>query len=211
MYIKEFPAGPILTNAFLVADEDSKEALVIDAPPESAADILDVARRDGLTITLIVLTHHHWDHIVDTAALKAETGAPVAAHPDSLPDLQSPRAPATPVPYRIEAIKPDRLLREGDTVTLGRYTFKVLHTPGHAPGQISLYAADQAVLFGGDTLFPGGYGRVDIPGASVEQTIDTMRRLLELPDNVTVYPGHGEATTIGAERPWMTQLVRQRM
>jgi glyoxylase-like metal-dependent hydrolase (beta-lactamase superfamily II) len=86
-------------------------------------------------------------------------------------------------------------------------TFRVFHTPGHAKGQISLYSANDHALFGGDTLFPNGYGRTDIAGASDEETAATIARLLDLPDDVTVYPGHGETTTIGRERPWMARLA----
>lgn len=210
MYIAAFPAGPILTNAYLVADETSKEAIIVDAPPGAAADLLDAIRRHGFIVRLIVITHHHWDHVVDTAALRAATGAPVAAHPESVPLLASPQQPAMAAGVLVAPVTADRLLHDGDALTLGRYTFRVLHTPGHAPGQISLYEPDAAVLFGGDTLFPQGYGRVDISGASVQQTVETLRRLLELPDSVTVYPGHGEPTTIGAERAWMNRLTGQR-
>lgn len=210
MLIKMIPSGPIETNAYVVGDAERGEGLIIDAPPGGAADLLDTARAEGLTIGLIVLTHHHWDHVVDAAELKAATGAPILAHPESVPYLEAPRAPSMPVPIQVVPITPDRLLQDGDTVPLGRYTFQVLHTPGHAPGQISLYEPDEGVLFGGDTLFANGFGRVDLPGSSVEQTIATMGRLLTLPDEVTVYTGHGMPTTIGAERPWMTQIVERR-
>lgn len=210
MFIKAFPAGPIETNAFLVGDEESGQAIAIDAPGDVTADLVDAARAAGLTIGLIVLTHHHWDHVLDALELKAATGAPLAAHPESVPLLEKPTRPAMPIPVQVPVITPDQLLNDGDTVPVGRYTFRVLHTPGHAPGQISLYEPDAAVLFGGDTLFSGGFGRVDLPGSSVQQTVATMQRLLQLPDNVTVYPGHGQETTIGAERAWITQLISRR-
>jgi hydroxyacylglutathione hydrolase len=111
-------------------------------------------------------------------------------------------------PVEIAPSVVDQTLADGDTVALGHVEFVVMHTPGHSPGQISLYDAVHNALFGGDTLFPNGYGRVDIPGASEDETVATIRRLLELPDAVTVYPGHGRATKIGTERPWM-QVVAQ--
>ncbi len=207
MEILTFEAGPLATNAYLARDEEAHAALVVDAPPEVAADLLDAVRRAGDAVALIVLTHAHWDHIVDTAELKATLEAPVAAHPASRSQLEQPATSIVAVPYRIEPIVPDRWLEEGDVVEVGRYRFQVLHTPGHAPGQISLYEPEARVLFGGDTLFPGGFGRVDLPGASAEETLATLRRLLDLPDGVVVYPGHGRPTTIGAERPWMERLV----
>lgn len=209
MYIQAVPAGPVMTNAYLVADEESGDAMIFDAPPGGSADLLDAVAKNGFTVRLIVLTHHHWDHIMDTGELKDATGAPVLAHPESVPLLESPPAPSM-IPVQIPPVSPDRLLNDGDTVSLGRYTFQVIHTPGHAPGQISLYEPEAKVLFGGDTLFAQGYGRVDLPGSSVQQTVETMRRLLDLPDDVTVYPGHGDPTTIGAERHWMSQVVQRR-
>lgn len=207
MYLKTFPVGPLQTNVYLIADEAAGTAVIVDAPPESAPSLVNALKSAGLTAPLIVLTHPHWDHIVDTTALKAATGAQVAAHPDALSWLEEPVPLGMPVPYAIEPIIPDRLLTAGDVLTVGRYRFQVIPTPGHAPGQISLYEPEERKLFVGDTLFAGGYGRVDLPGSSIEQTLDTMRRLLELPDDVIVYPGHGQPTTIGSERPWMTQMV----
>lgn len=208
--IETFPCGPIATNAYLVIDPETRQALIVDTPPDSA-DILQAGARDrGVQIALIVITHTHWDHIVDAARLRRETGAPLAAHPLAVPRLEQPRPPFGDPSLAIEPVSPDRLLEDGDTVELGRWRFQVIHTPGHASEQISLYEPEARVLFGGDTLFAGGYGRVDLPGASVEQTIVTMRRLLELPDDVAVYPGHGQPTTIGQERPWMLQVASSR-
>jgi glyoxylase-like metal-dependent hydrolase (beta-lactamase superfamily II) len=209
MYLKTFAAGPLQTNAYLLADEEAGTAMIVDAPPGSAQLLLGALERAGLSVDLIVLTHPHWDHLVDTAALKAATGAEVAAHPDARTWLEQPVPLVMPIPYEIQPIIPDRLLTAGDEIVVGRYRFQVISTPGHAPGQISLYEPEERILFVGDTLFAGGYGRVDLPGSSIEQTLDTMRRLLELPDDVTVYPGHGRPTTIGGERPWMTRMVGQ--
>ncbi len=205
--IEAFPCGPIATNAYLVIDPETRQALVVDAPPDSADVLLEEARDRGVQIALIVITHTHWDHIVDAARLRRETGAPLAAHPLAVSRLKGAIPPLGDPSLAIEPVSPDRLLEDGDTVELGRWRFQVIHTPGHASEQISLYEPAARVLFGGDTLFAGGYGRVDLPGASVEQTVATMRRLLELPDDVVVYPGHGQPTTIGRERPWMLQLA----
>lgn len=207
MYLKTFAAGPLQTNAYLVADEAAGEVMIVDAPPEGAPALLDAIGHAGLTVGLIVLTHPHWDHIVDAAALKSATGAEVAAHPDARSWLEKPAPLVMPIPYVIEPIMPDRQLAAGDVISVGRYRFQVIPTPGHAPGQISLYEPEERTLFVGDTLFAGGYGRVDLPGSNIEQTLETMQRLLELPDDVTVYPGHGQPTTIGSERPWMTRMV----
>lgn len=200
-------AGPIQTNAYLAIDEAAGKAMIVDAPPDSTAALISAAKGAGATVDLIVLTHHHWDHIVDAARLANETGAPIAAHPAAVSLLEHPRSPSFPLPEPIPALTPQKLLSDGDRVTLGESTFQIIHTPGHAPDQISLYDVEAGVLLGGDTLFNHGYGRTDLPGSSEAQTLATMALLLELPDEVVVYPGHGPATTIGAERGWMTAWV----
>lgn len=206
MHIKTITAGPIETNAFVVGDEASHEAMIVDAPPDSADRVLDAVRDDGFSVSLIVLTHAHFDHVIDAVKLKQATGAPLAIHEDAMLQLRQVIQDGQ-APYSVEEVGPDQYLNEGDEVAIGTLRFQVLHTPGHAPGQISLYEAAEQVMFGGDTLFPGGYGRADLPGSSMGETQDSMRKLLELPDSVTVYPGHGLPAQIGNERSWMTELV----
>lgn len=202
--IVQIPAGPIVTNAYLVIDVDSGEALIVDAPPDSDDALArEIARRGARPIAL-VLTHGHWDHIGDVAAVARRHGAPVLMHELDRGRLEAPGD----TPVAIEAVTPDRLIADGDSLSLGGHAFAVWHTPGHSPGQVSLISVVDGVMLGGDTLFPNGYGRVDIPGASEADTVATICRLLELPDEVVVYSGHGEATTIGRERGWMQQVAR---
>ncbi len=205
MHIKTIVAGPVETNAFVVGDESSHEAIIIDAPPDSADRIMDAVRDDGFEVKLIVLTHAHFDHVVDAARVKAESGAPLAIHEDAMMQLrqviQSGQAS-----YQPDDIGPDQWLNDGDVIAIGSLRFTVMLTPGHAPGQVSLYEPNEQVVFGGDTLFPGGYGRVDLPGSSRGETQESIRRMLELPDEVTVYPGHGLPAQIGNERAWMREV-----
>jgi glyoxylase-like metal-dependent hydrolase (beta-lactamase superfamily II) len=205
--IETFPAGPIETNAYLVADEEAGEAWVIDAPPESARIVLDTAKERGWTITALIDTHGHWDHIVDNAAIRDEAGVPIFIHPADEPMITRPtmRDPSMPP---ITPTKADRYLNDGDTLTLGKYTFTVWHTPGHSPGGIVLYEPTTHTLIGGDTLFPNGHGTIDIPGADKRQMYGSLARLATLPPETTVYPGHGAPTTIGAELPWMQALSK---
>jgi hydroxyacylglutathione hydrolase len=202
LIVVQIPSGPIETNAFVVVDPQTREALIIDAPPDSIDAIERRLTQHNATPVALVLTHTHWDHIGDTAAVAERWGIPVVVHDLDRPRLESPQSPVEIMPA-----KADRLIDEGDEVSLGSRSFRVMHTPGHSPGQISLYSEPDKVLFGGDTLFPDGYGRVDIPGASEEQTVATMTRLLELPDDVTVFTGHGRSTAIGRERRWMQQVA----
>lgn len=201
--VTQIPAGPIETNAYLVVDAASREALIIDAPPDVLPQLRQEIERQGVTATTLVLTHTHWDHIGDAAAIQQSLNLPVLVHALEAGHLRQPGS----LPMPIEGVEADRQLADGDTVALGGRELLVLHTPGHSPGQISLYSETDALLIGGDTLFPNGYGRVDIPGASKDDTVATIRRLLELPDNVTVLPGHGASTTIGRERVWMSRVA----
>ena len=204
--------GPIQTNAYLVADTETGEALVIDAPHETAGQIVAEAARRGWTINQIVITHTHWDHILDASALKEATGVPLLAHPLAQEPLSNPAASFGAPPVEIPPVEVSGTLDEGDAVTLGGHTFSVLHLPGHDPAHIGLFNASTAgeeILLSGDVLFPGGHGTTEIPGADQAVTNATMRRLAaELPASTTVMPGHGVPTTIGAEAPWI-RLLRE--
>lgn len=203
LQVVQVPAGPIATNAWVVIDRASGEALIVDAPPDAAAAIDQALTDAGARPVMLVLTHTHWDHIGDAEAIRSRYGIPLYVHPLDRARLDDPGE--TPVP--IPPTQVDRELADGDELRLGDSILVVMHTPGHSPGQISLYLASADLLFGGDTLFPNGYGRTDIPGASEEDTVTTIRRLLDLPDAVTVLSGHGEPTTIGRERRWMQHVA----
>ncbi|MCC2629013.1 MAG: beta-lactamase domain protein [Thermomicrobiales bacterium] len=202
--------GPIQTNAYLVADAETGDALVIDAPYETASQIVEEAARRGWTIGQIIITHTHWDHILDATALQEATGVPLLAHPLAREVLANPAGNFGEPPVEIPPVEISETVDEGDTVTLGGHTFTVLHLPGHDPTHIGLFndsTAGEEILLSGDVLFPGGHGTTEIPGADQAVTNETMRRLAdELPATTTVMPGHGTSTTIGAETPWIRLL-----
>jgi hydroxyacylglutathione hydrolase len=201
--------GPIQTNAYLVADTETGDALVIDAPHETASQIVEEAARRGWTIGQIVITHTHWDHVADAKALKEATGVSLLAHPRARERLANPNVLGGQIPVEIPAVETDGTLDEGDTVTLGAHTFTVMHVPGHEPFHIALVDENQQYFLGGDVLFPGGHGTTEIPGADQADMNATMRRLVaELPESTIVLPGHGASTTIGAETPWI-RLLRE--
>jgi len=202
--ITRFPAGPIETNAYLVADDASHDAIVIDAPPDSTEALTAAIQQQGVTVSALVITHGHWDHIVDTAPLAQALGVPVYAHAGAVGRIATPGA-QLPVPMTPGTV--DNELDEGDVVTVGAHSFSVLYLPGHDEGHIALYSEADRVFLGGDVLFPGGHGRTDIPGSDQATMNRTIGRLLDLPDDVVVYPGHGETTTIGREHPWMTRMA----
>ena len=204
LQLRTLVGGPLETNAYLIADDETGEALVVDAPPDVAAEVTAAAREAGWRIGQIVLTHAHWDHIVDAAALREATGAPLAAHPLAVDRLAAPRSEFMELPFAIRPVRPDRLLEDGDTVTVGAHAFRVLHLPGHDPAHIALFGEPDRLFFGGDVVFPGGHGRTDIPGADQATMDRSLARLVDLPPDTVVYPGHGQPTTLGAEAAWLS-------
>ena len=204
LVIQTFVGGPLETNAYLVADTATGEALVIDAPPDVTAGITAAAQAAGWRIGRIVLTHAHWDHIVDAAALRTATGAPLAAHPLTIDRLAHPAGfTGGGEPLAITPVQPDELLNDGDTVALGAHVFRVLHLPGHDPAHIVLVSEPDRLFFGGDVVFPGGHGTTEIPGSDQATMDQSLARLVDLPPALVVYPGHGKTTTLGAEAGWL--------
>jgi hydroxyacylglutathione hydrolase len=197
--------GPVGTNVHILADSRSREAIAIDTAIPSLDWIAGELDARQWTLRLIVSTHGHWDHIGDNAAVAAHTGADIAAHPLDRERLTDPQPLYAPfdIPPSVPAVE----LAEGGTVRFGEIKLRVLHTPGHTEGSVCLLAEDDALLFSGDTLFAAGWGRVDLPGGDAGAMVESLVRLSGLEDHVGVFPGHGRATTIGAERPWI-ELVR---
>jgi len=198
MILNKLVVGPLASNCYIVGSESNKEGMIID-PGDEAEVILRNVKDLGLEIKSIVLTHGHIDHIGALKEVKKVTGAEVAIHTDEAKSLQRQSSSTllglsypTPLP-------PDRLLQDGDSMDIGDLHFSVLHTPGHSPGGICLLG--QGVVFSGDTLFNYGIGRTDLPGGSHSQLMNSIHtKLMILPDDTAVYPGHGPETTIGTER-----------
>jgi hydroxyacylglutathione hydrolase len=198
--------GPLQTNVHLLADERSREAIAVDTAIPCLDWVTGTLDERGWTLKLIVTTHGHWDHTGDNAAVAEHTGAPIAVHPRDAHRLMDPQPLWAPfeIPPSVPAVE----LAEGGEIRFGEIRLRVLHTPGHTEGSVCLYSADDGLLLSGDTLFAAGWGRVDLPGGSPEEMVASIGRLTELEDHVRVLPGHGGATTIGRERPWM-ELVRR--
>lgn len=206
LHIRSFVVGPFETNCYIAADAASLDALVIDPGDDSGA-IVSAAQSGGFVVRGIVNTHGHADHIAGNRALQERFGCPIMIHELDAAFLQDPEANLSALAGYTGPLSPpaDRLLEDGDEITVGELVFRVVHTPGHTPGGICLVA--EGVLFSGDTLFAGGVGRTDFPGGSHEQLVEAIRsKLLVLPDDTMICPGHGPRTTIGAERkanPWL--------
>lgn len=199
MLIETVVVGPLQVNCYVVGCEATGEAIVID-PGDEAEWVAEVARRRGWTVRRIVNTHGHFDHLAGVQKLKELTGAPFSIHEAELSLVQSFAQQALFFGFRVGDLpEVDDFLAEGDEVAFGEVRLKVLHTPGHSPGGISLVG--DGVVFVGDELFAGSIGRADLPGGDYQTLINTVRtKLFTLGDDTVVYPGHGPATTIGRER-----------
>lgn len=192
--------GPLQCNCYVVGDSESKKVVVID-PGDEAARLAESLAANELTVTAIVATHAHFDHILAAQELRELTGAPFYLH-DADRVLLDWMQESVRLFLGTEVGPPpdvDTSAHEGDKLTAGSIELEVLHTPGHSPGSISL-AAENA-LFSGDTLFAGSVGRTDLPGGDTEALVAAVRnKLFEFDDDIPVYPGHGPATTVGRER-----------
>jgi hydroxyacylglutathione hydrolase len=201
MILETFPVGLLQCNCTILGDEEAGEAIVID-PGDEVGRIERRLTELGLKVKQILITHAHIDHIGGALKLKQRTGAPIFLNEADLGLVKMMAAQAAWVGVATpETAPPDAHLAEGMTVGLARYPAQVLHTPGHTQGSVCLHFAPLKLLFAGDTLFAGSIGRTDLPGGNYGQIIDSIRgRLLELPGETRVMPGHGEATTIAHER-----------
>ena len=203
-----FPVGPLQCNCSVIGDEQSREAMIID-PGDEIERVLDSVRKHGLKVTLIVVTHAHIDHIGGAAKLKAATGAPVVMNQNDSALLKMLAVQAMWIGMKPpERVKIDSSAGDGDKLRAGNLEASVMHTPGHTEGSVCLYFEPENKLIAGDTLFAGSIGRTDLPGGSFEKIMRSLhQRVLALPDETIVVPGHGELTTIGRERETNPFLV----
>ena len=210
--VRQLPVGPFQANAYLVWDAAPGEAVLVDAGAEGARLLAEIAAA-GLELTAILQTHAHGDHIAALPEVVQTTGATVYLHPEAEPMLASAEANLSafaglPVTAPVSTTP----VADGDTLMLLGRSISVHHTPGHAPGSVCYHFADDGVVFTGDALFQGSIGRTDFPGGSLERLLEGIReKLLTLPDDTIVYPGHMGPTTIGRERrgnPFLSGLAR---
>ena len=199
MIIKSLTVGPIMANCFILGCERTHEAAVIDPGDETEKILLALAAAK-LKVKYILNTHGHFDHVGGNRKMKVATGAPILIHPLDAAMLEGLAAAAAVWGLQTEnSPPPDQTLDEGQIIDCGDITLKVIHTPGHTPGGISLHAGD--TVFVGDTLFAGSIGRTDFPGGDHETLLASIRtKLFVLDDEVVVYSGHGPETTIGREK-----------
>ena len=206
MLIKTFPLGPMESNAYILADENTRRAAIID-PGMGSEHLLEALEEDRLRLDYVLNTHGHFDHVYCDGYFTSKTGARLLIHEADVPLLQ--RMPEYARHYGFSVAdppQPDGFLRDGDIIPIGDLAVRVYHTPGHSPGGVCFHVGD--VVFSGDSLLAGSVGRTDIPGGSTPELIASIRaKLLALPDATVVYTGHGPQTTIADERAYNPFLI----
>ena len=198
--IKQFIAGQLENNMYLVYDEDTKKAVLIDATAP-VPELLDIVKNLGLDVEYILLTHGHFDHILGLTELKKALGAEAVICHDDLIISDNINEFTRFFGGMEESVPPvyEKFIKDGDVITVGNMQIKVIHTPGHTQGGVCYLLNDN--LFSGDTLFMGSVGRTDLFGGNFDKLSDSVKnKLFKLDDNIKVYPGHGPKTTIGYEK-----------
>ena len=195
--LKTFTVGPMEANCYILYNPDRREGLIIDPGAEGAC-LIKFIKEEKISINYIINTHGHPDHIGANRKVKEYTNAPILIHQYDAPMLGKSES-VFPLIFPLEYSSPpaDSLIKDGDLIECAGMKLKVLHTPGHTPGGISLLTDDS--IFTGDTLFSGSIGRSDLPGGSQEVLLNSIEKILSLDENLTIYPGHGPPTTVGQE------------
>jgi hydroxyacylglutathione hydrolase len=201
MILEMLTVGPFQENCYIVGDEETGVAALID-PGDEAARIAMAVEQTGLDVGSIIVTHAHIDHVGAVAALTDEYACPVLMHAEAEPMLEALPTQAMMMGIRFGKVPGvDRYVEDEDVLEVGDLRLRSLYTPGHAPGHLAFYLEDEGLVLSGDALFAGSVGRVDLPGGSMEVLMQSIEeRLLTLPDDTVLYPGHGPRTTIGNER-----------
>ncbi len=206
------PVGPLWTNCYIAWDTDSREGILID-PGDEGERLVDEVKKNGIRVRQIVLTHGHFDHIKEAARVSSELNAPVCAGKEDMPLIQ--HASEQAVFFGFRPITPPHIqsfLEHGNSLSVGSSVFRVISTPGHSPGSITLYSSSEGVAMVGDLIFFESVGRTDIAGGDYGTLLRSIQEhVLSMPDETRLLSGHGEETTVGHERlynPFLTGVYR---
>jgi len=195
--LKIFTVGPMEANCYILYNPDKREGLIID-PGAEGSHLIKFIKQEKISINYIVNTHGHPDHIGANRKIKEHTNAPILIHQYDAPMLAKSGSVLSLIfPVEFSSPPADTFIKDGDLIECAGMKLKVLHTPGHTPGGISLLIDDS--IFTGDTLFSGSIGRSDLPGGSPQVLLNSIKKILSLDENLIVYPGHGPATTVSQE------------
>jgi glyoxylase-like metal-dependent hydrolase (beta-lactamase superfamily II) len=203
--------GIAATNCFVIADEGSKQAVLFDAPDHTVRPLLDEIARRGWDLIGLWLTHCHFDHTADHEVVtKRFPGARVLIHELDAPKLRNPKSSTFTLPFTIPPREPDGFVVEGQKLAIGSLELEALHTPGHSPGHVMFYLPSESVLVGGDLIIGGSIGRTDLPDSDHAALEESVRRIMQLPPETRLLPGHGEVSTLQMERennPYVRQIL----
>ncbi|WP_404665765.1 MBL fold metallo-hydrolase [Rhabdochlamydiaceae symbiont of Dictyostelium giganteum] len=199
MFLRKFTCGPIATCGYFIGCEQSKTAVLIDAPQGITQHIQKLLHQTSFSLKKVILTHSHWDHTADVASLLEQFTLDVYVHANDYANLKHPGSDGLPLFFPLQGIETTFFLKEGDVIEEGSLEFDVMETPGHSPGSVCLWMKKENILFSGDTLFQGGMGNVSFPTSNPLFMKQSLQKLGKLPLDTVVYPGHGESTTIQAE------------
>ena len=193
--------GIAATNCYLIADTDAKQAVLFDAPNDTVAPLLDQVESRGLELLGLWLTHGHFDHLADHQVVRDRfPGAKILIHELDEPKLVNPGSSSFILPFTIRPGKADAFVTDNQTLTLGSHPVTVIHTPGHAPGHVMYHFPDDKLLVGGDLIIMGAVGRTDLPDSDEKQLFGSIRRIMQLPGDTNLLPGHGQPSTLADER-----------
>lgn len=213
MRILSRTGGIAATNCYLIADEKAGEAAIFDAPDNTVAALIDQAAAAGWRITHLLLTHGHFDHVADhpaVARLCPEARVAIGALDEPKLMGNDPASRMFLLPFRVPPRKADLRLSDGDTVRIGGLEFQVMHTPGHSEGHVVYYCARERILVGGDLIIQGAIGRTDFPDSDWRQMNDSLRRVMALPPQTRLLPGHGDESTLEDEKhnnPYVQEAI----
>ncbi|MCI0381688.1 MAG: MBL fold metallo-hydrolase [Chlamydiae bacterium] len=209
MILEMLASGPANTNGILIGCSQTRKAALIDAPLGGESFRVLRAQELSLSIEKLLLTHTHWDHIAEAASLKRDLSIPIWVHQEDAKNLQEPGADGLPIFCHVEPAQPDHFLQDGERFYLGKLLFEVVYTPGHSPGSICFFLPKEKILISGDVLFRGAIGNISFPTSNPAKMVQTLQRLMTLPHDTRVIPGHGEETTIGEEINMMEKHIKQ--
>ncbi len=195
-----FASGPVETNSILFYTESSPQALLFDLPLGCVELWETRLKKLGKTLAVILLTHSHWDHLADAADAKRAWKVPIGVHKDDKGNLEKPGSDGIPLWVSLEGVAPDFFFVDGEEKRFGDVLVRVFHTPGHSPGCVCFYLPEHHLLISGDTLFKGTIGNMSLPTARPKAMKDSLKKILALPKETIVIPGHGGITTIGKEQ-----------
>lgn len=211
MQVLPATGGVVGTNAYVIADESAKQCVLFDAPDHTVAPLLEEIRRREWTLLGLWLTHGHFDHIADHQLVReAFPDVKVLIHPLDESKLHRPNTRFFQLPFDIPPGHADGTIGDGDVLTIGGLSCRVLHTPGHSPGHVCFHFPEQQLLVGGDLIIGGAIGRYDLPDSNLDKLCESVRTVMRLPPATRLLPGHGQPGTLGdelASNPYVRQII----